>query len=234
VIVPVPARRPEVVLFDVFETLLRLDALRERFVAAGRPPHELDLFFARTLRNGMAYTLAGDAPPFRDVARAELAATSELDDARIDHVLAGFGELPLQADALPAFDALDEAGIPFYAFTHGSSAVVESAMTNAGVRDRFAGVYSAEAIRSFKPPPRVYHWVCEQIGSTPTATALVAVHSWDTHGAVRAGLLAGLATRLEGGLSAVVDRPHVVADRVDEVVAGLLGLPQGGTVGGAP
>jgi 2-haloacid dehalogenase len=234
VIVPVPARRPEVVLFDVFETLLQLDALRPRFVEVGRPPHELDLFFARTLRDGMAYTLAGDAPPFRDVARAELAATSKLDDEQIDHVLAGFSELPLQADALPAFEALDRAGIPFYAFTHGSPDVVESAMTRAGVRGRFAGVFSAEAIHSFKPPARVYHWVCARIGSTPAATALVAAHSWDTHGAVRAGLLAGLATRLEGGPPAVVERPHVVAERVDEVVAGLLGLPQGETVGGEP
>ncbi|NKQ53716.1 HAD hydrolase-like protein [Amycolatopsis sp. K13G38] len=217
-------RRPDVVLFDVFETLLQLGALRERFVAAGRPPHELELFFARTLRDGMAYTLAGDAPPFRDVARAQLKITSGLDGERADAVLAGFAELPLQPDALPAFELLGQAGIPFYAFTHGAAAVAESALTNAGVRDRFAGVLSAETIHSFKPPARVYHWACEQAGADPAATALVAVHSWDTHGAVRAGLFAGLATRLEGGLSPVVERPHVVAERVDEVVSGLLGL----------
>jgi 2-haloacid dehalogenase len=229
---------PEVVLFDVFETLLRLDALRDRFVAVGRPPHELELFFARTLRDGMAYTLAGEAPPFRDVARAELAATCGLGEDQIDHVLAGFAELPLQPDAVPAFDLLDEAGVPFYAFTHGSAKVVESALGNAGVLDRFAGVLSAEAIRSFKPPARVYHWACERAGSRRETTALVAVHSWDTHGAVRAGLLAGLATRMEGGVPAVVERPHVVAERVDEVIAGLLGASGHGgvrgTVGGEP
>jgi len=217
-------RRPEVVLFDVFETLLQLSALRARFTGAGRSPHELDLFFARTLRDGMAYTLAGDAPPFREVALAQLKITSGLTGEQADHVLAGFAELPLQPDALPAFEQLEQAGIPFYAFTHGSATVVESALTNAGVRDRFAGVLSAEAIRSFKPPARVYHWACSQAGSDPGATALVAVHSWDTHGAVRAGLLAGLATRLEGELSPVVERPHVVAERLDEVVSGLLSL----------
>lgn len=214
---------PEVVLFDVFETLLRLDALRERFVAAGRPPHELDLFFARTLRDGMAATLAGEAPPFRELARAELVSTSGLGGEQIDHILAGFAELPLQPDALPAFDLLAEARIPFYAFTHGSAQAVESALTKAGVRDRFSGVLSAEAIHAFKPPARVYHWACEQAGSRPEQTALVAVHSWDTHGAVRAGLIAGLATRLEGGVSPVMARPHVVAERLDQVVTGLLG-----------
>ena len=51
---------PEVVLFDVFETLLRLEPLRARLIDVGRPAHELELFFARTLRDGMAYTLYTD------------------------------------------------------------------------------------------------------------------------------------------------------------------------------
>ncbi|HVW42978.1 MAG TPA: HAD family hydrolase [Amycolatopsis sp.] len=215
-------RRPDVVLFDVFETLLQLGALRERFTAVGRPPHELDLFFARTLRDGMAQTLAGEARPFRDIALAELKLTSGLSGEQAAHILAGFAELPLQPDAVPAFDLLDQAGIPYHAFTHGSVAAVDSALRRAGVRDRFAGVHSAETIHAFKPPARVYHWACEQAGSTPEATALVAVHSWDTHGAVRAGLIAGLATRLEGGLHEAVARPHVVAERVDQVISGLL------------
>ncbi|WP_216216439.1 HAD family hydrolase [Amycolatopsis aidingensis] len=224
--VPVPESRPEVVLFDVFETLLQLDPLRVRFVEVGRPGHELELFFARTLRDGMAYSLAGPAPPFREVAAEQLAITSghTLSRDRIDHVLAGFAELPAQPDADPALRLLTEAGIPCYAFTHGSAAVAESALTGAGLRGSLAGVLSTETIRSFKPPARVYHWACEQAGSAPERTALVAVHSWDVHGAVRAGLLAGFATRFEGGVPGTIQRPQVVAERLDEVVAGLLAL----------
>ena len=54
-----PARRPRVVLVDVFETMVRVDALGSRFVDVGRPAAELRLFFARTLRDGMALTLSG-------------------------------------------------------------------------------------------------------------------------------------------------------------------------------
>ncbi|MEU6642981.1 HAD family hydrolase [Saccharomonospora sp. NPDC046836] len=220
------ARKPDVVLFDVFETLVRLEPLRERFVEAGRPGHELELFFARTLRDGMAYTLAGEAPPFREVAAAQLAITSghALGRDQIEHILAGFAMLPLQPDAEPALDLLTEAGIAAYGFTHGSAAILESILDRQGIAHKLVRVLSAEEIRSFKPPAKVYHWACAQAGCAPEATAVVAVHSWDTHGAVRAGLLAGFATRLEGGLPAVVERPHVVAERVDEVVAGLLGL----------
>lgn len=139
-------------------------------------------------------------------------------------MLAGFTELPLHPDAEPAFDLLASEGVPAYGFTHGSSSILEAVLDKHGMRGKLAGVLSAEEIRAFKPPARVYHWACEKAGSTPAATALVAVHSWDTHGAVRAGLLAGFASRLEGGLPEPADRPHVQAERVDEVVRALLAL----------
>lgn len=215
---------PEVVLFDVFETLLRLEPLRDRLIEVGRPGHELELFFARTLRDGMAYTLAGAAPPFPEVARAELLATSgyTLTDEQLDHVLAGFATLPLQPDVLPTLHLLADAGVPAYAFTHGSAEIASRALATGGALDLLRGVLSTAAIESFKPPARVYDYACAQAGSDPSRTALVAVHSWDTHGALCAGLIAGFATRLEGGLPAIVRRPHVVAETLDAVVAELL------------
>jgi 2-haloacid dehalogenase len=71
----------------------------------------------------------------------------------------------------------------------------------------------------------VYHWACSRVGSTPARTALVAAHSWDVHGAVSAGMIGGLATRLEGAVPATCARPHVAAERLDAVVDGLLALP---------
>jgi len=75
-----------------------------------------------------------------------------------------------------------------------------------------------------KPPPRVCHWVCEQVGSPPARTVLIAAHPWDIHGALRAGLLAGYVARLRGEPPAVFDRPSIVADTLDGVVDGLLAL----------
>jgi 2-haloacid dehalogenase len=215
------------VLFDVFETLLQLDALRPRFVDVGRPEHELDLFFARTLRDGMALTLAGGAPAFAEVARSALIGTTgrRLSEEAVQHVLAGFKELPPHPDVEPALIELVRAKVPAYAFTQGSAEVAREALDRAQLRSYLRGVLSAEEIGSFKPPPAVYHWACRQIGSEPARTALVAAHSWDVHGAVRAGLLGGLATRLEGGMSDVFDAPHVVATNLDEVVERLLALP---------
>lgn len=221
------ARRPKVVLFDVFETLLDLECLRPRFNDVGRPGHELELFFARTLRDGMALTLAGGSPPFLEVARSALIRSTDrrLSEEAVQHVLAGFRELPPHPDVEPALVMLAKAKVPAYAFTHGAAEVARAALDRAQLRSYLRGVISTEEISSFKPPPTVYHWACRRVGAVGANTALVAVHAWDVHGAVRAGLLAGFATRHEGGMSDVFDAPHVVAEKLDDVVERLLAMP---------
>jgi 2-haloacid dehalogenase len=55
---------------------------------------------------------------------------------------------------------------------------------------------------------------------------MIGANSWEVHGAGRAGLITGFVSRLEGGVSELVDTPHVVASRLDLVVDGLLALPR--------
>lgn len=221
-----PARRPRVVLLDVFETVLRVDALGKRFVDVGRPAEEAQLFFARTLRDGMALTLAGDAPPFGEVARAALRTlAAELSTEAAEHVLGGLRELPPHPDVEPALLAMTRARVPVYGFTHGDPAVAAAALDRAGLRTYLREVLSTQAVRAFKPAPRTYRWACGKLDSPPERTALLAAHSWDVHGAVRAGLVGALATRLEGRVPEVVDPPHVTAERLDDAVIRLLNLP---------
>ncbi|MDT7744548.1 MAG: 2-haloacid dehalogenase [Actinomycetota bacterium] len=229
-----PARRPKVVLVDLFETCLQLEGLRPRFTALGRPGTDLELFFARLLQQGMAMTLAGEAPPFRTVATDMLRRTSgrDLTDDQVASVLDGFRELPLHDDVRDALILLRDAGVPAYGFTHGSAATASAALESGGVRGLLVDVFSCEEIHSFKPPKRVYDFAVAQVGATgggavePARTALVAVHSWDVHGAMSAGLLGGFCERLEGRVPDALLRPHVVAETLDDVVAGLLALPE--------
>jgi 2-haloacid dehalogenase len=222
-----PDRRPRAVLVDVFETMLQVDALRLRFVDVGRPEHEWELFFTRTLRDGMAHTLAGAVRPFGDVARAALRTTTghTLSDEAVEHVIAGFRELPPHPDVEPALMALARARIPAFGFTHGTESVACDALDKAGLRTYLRDTFSTERIGSFKPASRVYHWACQRVELEREKVALVSAHSWDVHGAVRAGLIGGLATRLEGVVPDVVDRPHVAAERLDAVVERLIALP---------
>ncbi|MGH3443730.1 MAG: hypothetical protein ACRDPB_00005, partial [Nocardioidaceae bacterium] len=60
---------PSVIVFDVNETLSDLSPLAARFVAAGAPAHQAEIWFASVLRDGFALTAAGESRPFAEIAR---------------------------------------------------------------------------------------------------------------------------------------------------------------------
>jgi 2-haloacid dehalogenase len=70
------AKRPAAIVFDVIETLMPLEPLRDRFTAAGLPPLLLELWFTRTLRDGATLATTGDYAPFAEVAAQTLRAVS--------------------------------------------------------------------------------------------------------------------------------------------------------------
>ena len=64
--------RPAVVAFDMIETLMSLEPLRERLIEAGQPADRLEAWYTRTLRDGIALSATGDYVAFADVAASAL------------------------------------------------------------------------------------------------------------------------------------------------------------------
>ena len=86
--------RPKAVAFDVLETLFPLEPMRLALARAGLVGESLEVWFARTLRDGFALSAAGDFKPFKEVAAAELAVMLQgvgvaADAATIEGVLSG-------------------------------------------------------------------------------------------------------------------------------------------------
>jgi 2-haloacid dehalogenase len=105
--------RPVAIAFDVIETLMPLEPLRERFTAVGLPPHLLELWFTRTLRDGIALAATGEYAPFGEVAAQALRTVSgyQVDEAGIAHVLAGLSELPAQLSGIASAER-DKRSLP--------------------------------------------------------------------------------------------------------------------------
>lgn len=219
--------RPRVVAFDVVETLISLEPLRDRFAEAGLPPSLLERWFDRVLRDGMALSLAGDYAPFPSVGAAALRtlARGEISDGAVQHVLAGFAELPAHPDVEPAMRALAEAGVAMVCLTNGAAETTEDFLGRTGLRDHIGEVISVAEVRSWKPPARVYRHALERLHRPADEVALVAVHAFDCHGAGRAGLTTGWASRLEGHYAEVFRPADVTGADLVEVARGLLGLP---------
>ena len=220
-----PAGRPAAVAFDVVETLFSLEPVRQRLEAAGGGPMGLDVFFSRMLRDAFALVASGGYCPFPELAAAALAAT--LPDAGDDtrgYVLAGFSELPAHPDAEPAMERLAAAGMPIMCLTNGGASATTSLLERNGLDRYVEQVVSVEEVKAWKPVPVPYHHAAVVAGVAPHELALIAVHAWDCHGAHRAGLLTGWASRLEGHFAPIFDPPDVSGADLVEVVDGLLAL----------
>lgn len=219
---PVVRHRPSVVLFDVVETMFSLapvaDVLERLDVAS-------DLFFARLLRDGFAHAAAGTCAPFADVAGAVVAGLApDATAAQQAEVVDAFAELPAHPDAEPALAALNDAGVTVHTLTNGGASTTEHLLDRSGLRPYVDRVLSVEGVSRWKPARDPYRYATSLLAVPPAATALVAVHAWDIHGAGRAGLTTGWCSRLEGTFTTVFDPPDVTGADLVLVADALLGL----------
>jgi 2-haloacid dehalogenase len=221
-----PARtRPEVVAFDVNETLLDLAPVRAALIEAGEPDTLLPAVFARTLLTGIAGTAVGSWCRFRDAFDTALAQESDLGPDERAGVLGAFGELSPHPDVEPALRRLAEGGIRVVTLTHGSPGVAEAGLERGGISPLVERSLSSEAIKAWKPAREVYLWAAGTCGVVPDRMALVAAHGWDVLGAQRAGLTGAWFPRSERVYPAVYEAPHVTAGGLAGVVDALLALP---------
>lgn len=112
-----------------------------------------------------------------------------------------------------------------FALSNGATASTQAFLRRAGVSDLFERVLSIDEVRAWKPVRAPYELAVHAAGVPATRVALVAVHSWDIHGAHQAGLTTGWCPRLEGEPTSVFAPADVVAETLDGVIAGLAALP---------
>ncbi len=185
---------PSVIVFDVNETLSDMSPMAERFTDVGAPAQLAKLWFATLLRDGFALTAAGASRPFAELAVDALRPVLhgvDIDrdlDAAIEHVMAGFGQLPVHPDVPDGVRALRALGRRLVTLTNGSTQVSEQLFTQAGIRDQFETLLSVEDAGIWKPARASYEYAARTCGTDLADMLLVAVHPWDIDGAARAGL----------------------------------------------
>ncbi|MCF6742961.1 haloacid dehalogenase [Blastococcus sp. KM273128] len=217
--------RPEVVAFDVNETLLDLAPVRATLVELGEPAPLLGTVFARTLLTGFAAAAVGSWCRFRDAFDDALAQETGLSAGQRASVADAFGELAPHPDVEPALRRLTEAGIRVVTLSHGSPGVAEAGLERGGITPLVERTMTSETIRAWKPAREVYLWAAGRCDVAPERMALVAAHGWDVLGARRAGLTGAWFPRSERVFPAVYVEPDVAGADLAGAVDGLLALP---------
>lgn len=223
------AERPTAAVFDVVETLMSLHPVAQRLEQVGQPPALVKGWFAKLLQYGVSLSAAGDYVPFPDAAAEALRVMTgyqlPADDVR--YVLDAFAGLPACGDAEPAMTKLVTAGVRVMCLTNGAADVTTAFLARTGLDRYVESVVSAAEVGTWKPPARVYQRALDVLDLPAAQVALVAVHAWDCHGAKRAGLTTGWASRLEVRYGSLFAAPDVAGADLVEVADGLLALPAG-------
>lgn len=219
--------RPDVIAFDVMETLFSLQSLTPRFESIGLGAEVLPIFFSRMLRDAFALEASGTYVPFREVAAASLKVIirsygGHPSDDSVQTVLAGFSELAPHPDVHEAIELVHLAEVRVFALSNGSAETTHKLLEKAGLSEFFEKTLSIDGVHHWKPHRAVYDYAVREAGVEASRVALVAAHAWDTHGAKRASLKTGWVDRLEKEYSSAMAAPDARGTTLPEVVGKLL------------
>lgn len=191
--------RPQVLIFDVNETLLDLTALRSVLVEALGGGERLAEWFFRLLHGSLVANATDSFRSFETIGVEALQAVAQRQDVDLSAedaaaLVAGFRSLPPHADVPDALRRL-AADFRLVALSNGSPTGIPAQLTNAGIIDHFEQVLSVEDVGRFKPDPAPYLMALDRTGATAETALMVAAHDWDIIGARAVGTPGAFITR---------------------------------------
>ncbi|MFI6074253.1 haloacid dehalogenase type II [Actinoplanes sp. NPDC051343] len=211
-----------VIAFDVNETLLDLRALDPRFADVFGDAGLRQQWFAQMLQLSFVGGLTGEYVDFTTAQHAALRMLSArtgkvISAAQSAAIVGAMSSLPPHPEVPAALARLRATGVTMVALTNSVQAVAEAQIANAGLRDQFDSVMSADSVRRLKPAPEPYRAVAQRFGVTLASVRLVAAHAWDISGALAAGCRAALVQRPGVVASPLGPQPDITGPSLTEV-----------------
>ena len=142
-----------------------------------------------------------------------------LDDAALrDRLLALYRELSAYPEVPGVLAALKAGGRRTAILSNGSPAMLEAAVSSAGIAGSLDAVLSVEQVGVFKPDARVYDLVGRHLGAARDEVLFVSSNGWDAAAAAAYGFRTAWANRAGEPVDRLPGRP-------DAVLADLSGIP---------
>jgi 2-haloacid dehalogenase len=210
-------KRPKLLVFDVNETLLDLNAMKERVAEAlGGRGDLLPLWFTTMLQYSLVSTVGDNYDDFGVIGSAAMMMVArnngiELSQEAAREAMMPIRSLPPHPEVAAALGRLKQAEFRMVTLTNSSHATVEAQIENAGLTELFEDLLSIEDIQMFKPHIHVYRWAARKMGVPPNECLLVAAHGWDIAGALWAGWRAAFLSRPGAQLYPLAPAPEIVA-----------------------
>ena len=182
------------VVFDLYGTILTIESMRAHVAAAGVP--DAAAFVADWRRKQLEYafltTLAQAYRDFDELTALALDFTCAQRDTNLDadaraELVAAWQTMPAYDDVAPALRALADRDVPRAVLTNGTPSSARAALRAANILDLLTDVLSVDAVRAFKPDPRVYALATARFACAPDGIVFVSSNPWDAWGAAHFG-----------------------------------------------
>jgi 2-haloacid dehalogenase len=180
-------------VFDVNETLLDLEALAPHFERMFGEGSSLREWFAQVILYSEAITLSDNYVPFGELGSAVLRMLArtrgaQINDTDLQELKEAVAIMPPHPEVQGALVRLREAGFRLYTLTNNPKATCARQLEQAGISSLFEGQFSVDdTVHRYKPAREVYREVEEFFGLSPADLCLIACHTWDILGAAAAG-----------------------------------------------
>jgi 2-haloacid dehalogenase len=212
---------PRAFVFDAYGTLFDVHSVVEAARTVTPDPHALSLLWRQKqleytwLRSVMEryedfWVVTGQALRYA-LRRLGITATEAQVEALMDAYLTllPFPEVPSALRTL--------ASTPLAILSNGSPRMLEAAVQSSGLAGVFAHVLSVDAVRVYKPSPRVYELAPLALALAPEEIVFVSSNGWDVAGAAAFGFRTCWCNRANAPAEELEATPDYEVDRLDAI-----------------
>jgi 2-haloacid dehalogenase len=210
-------------VFDVNETLLDLDALAPHFKRMFGERGTLREWFAQVILYSEAITLSDNYAPFGELGGAVLNMLAVSRGVRIGEedlqaLKEAVATMPPHPEVPGALARLREAGFRLFTLTNNPKATCARQLERAGMSHLFERQFSVDdGVHRYKPAREVYRAVEASLQAPPSDLWMIACHTWDILGAAAAGWNTAFITRPGNAALAVGGQPLIAGADLDIV-----------------
>lgn len=213
---------PQVILLDVYETLLDMTEVERRVNALLDSKRGYVIWLELFMEYCFVDNCTVQFNDFTSIAKATMQMAGAtlnrlLDDYDVNDILELLKHLPVHSGVPQGLSLLNDLDIRVAALTNSSEQTVRHRMERTGLVSYFEKVLSAERVKKYKPSIEVYAWAAEEMNVDMQDILLVSAHGWDIAGAANAGMQTAYMKQSGRTLYPLAPTPDFTCSTLDEL-----------------
>jgi len=220
-------KNPELLIFDVNETLLDMTPLKESINKALENELAFDIWFPTLLQYSLVESITKEYQDFSKIAAATFKMIAQkfgfdFSDKEIEEILSPIKKLKPHPEVVEALSLLKKNNFKMIALTNGKPEVAKAQLQFAEIDGFFDEVLSVELVKRYKPHLKTYKYVLDKYAVSEEKVMMIAAHGWDIAGAQRARLQTAFISRSGKFEYPLADKPTVIGPDLLSIAKSLL------------